>query len=506
MAEDSKQPFDPDATVRQPAAAIDPDVTPVHPLKIPAGPEGGPAGDAEATFTGPAFDPDQTASKFDPEATFNPAQRIAVEDPEATVRIPSPGRRQKRNPFAPHSRPDTLQANLGALGGLNALVAIANPVLGAVPQIRRALKHPDPAQLRAALRDQIEHFETTAVSADIPGRTVEWAVYALCALLDESAASTPWGTDWSEKGLLQEMRSEGGAGEGFFALLERLTGDPDGNADLIEFFYVCMALGFEGKYREAPDGRHELGRVKDRIYALISRRRPRPRDGLSERWRSPLDPLAAVQAPPPAPPQPAPPIERVRAMPLRAKLSVGAAVLGTILVSYLVAIRLPLDWKTDSVKQTPAAPGPASDATPAAPAVAPQADLAQDLADAAAISEKNGVVRIELRDGRQFASGAAAPEAGLRPVLERVAKALDRAPGTIVVTGHADSVPAHHGSNQALSLERARAVARLLAGALSEPKRVRAEGRGDTEPLVPNDSEANRARNRRVVIEVRKGP
>ena len=497
MAEDSKQAFDPDATVRQPAGAIDPDVTPTHPLKVQADAEHKPEQDAEVTLTG--------APAFDPEATFNPAQRVALEDPEATVRIPSPGRKQKRNPFAPHARADMLTANLSALGGLNPLIALANPVLGAVPQIRRALKHPDPRQLREALRHQIEGFETSATSADIPGRQVEWAVYALCALLDDSAASTPWGADWAEKGLLHELRGESGAGEGFFALLERLTNDPDGNAELIEFFYVCMALGFEGRFRDAEGGRHELMRTRDRIYSLISRRRPRPRDGLSEHWRSPLDPLAAQKPARATGPQPAAPVERVRAMPLRSKLYAGAAILGTLLVGYLVAIRLPSDW-SQPPRATQAPQTASEQPQPAAPALAPEADLVQDLGDAAAVSRNDSVVRIELRNDRQFPSGAIRPAAELVPVIERAAKALDRMPGTIVVTGHADAKPAHAGSNESLSLARARAVAALLAAHLSDPKRVRAEGKGDAEPLVPNDSDANRAKNRRVVIEVRQEP
>jgi type VI secretion system protein ImpK len=493
MAEESK-PFDPDATVRQPAAAIDPDVTPVGPLKMDAG------DDPEATVTG--------AAAFDPEATFNPAQRAMLEDPEATVRIPSPGRRQKRNPFAPHARADALQANLSALGGLNPLIAIANPVLGAVPQIRRALRHPNPQLLRKQLREQLESFQTSATSADIPGRTVEWAVYALCALLDESAASTPWGAEWSDQGLLRDLRDEAGAAEGFFALLERLTSDPEENVELIEFFYVCMALGFEGRHR-GPEGRHELTRVRDRIYSLISRRRPRPRDGLSEHWRSPLDPLA-VQAADRAVPSPAllAPVERVRAMPLRAKLSIGGALLGTLLVGWLVAMRFADDPKSE-LRHTPVAPQPAEPQQaqqPAAPAVAQGSDLPRELGDAALVSQKDGIVRIELRHDRQFATGAVRPDAGLRPLIERIARALDRAPGAIVVTGHADGTPARSGGNQALSLARARSVAALIAGGLADPKRVRAEGKGDAEPLVPNDSDANRAKNRRVVIEVRKAP
>ena len=41
---------------------------------------------------------------------------------------------------------------------------------------------------------------------------------------------------------------------------------------------------------------------------------------------------------------------------------------------------------------------------------------------------------------------------------------------------------------------------------ISEPARLRAEGVADSEPLAPNDSAANRARNRRVAILLRGAP
>ena len=251
MAEESKR-FDPDATVQQPMGALDPDATVSGPILKPEP-------DPEATDRHPAFDPD---------ATVNPAERPSL-DPEATVRIPSPGRVRK-NPFAPKSVPETIQANLSALGGLNALIAMANPILGAVPQIRRTLKHPDQAKLRANLRDQIESFETSAMSGEIPDSTVTPAVYALCALLDESAAATPWGGSWIEKGLLQEMRGVTDGGEGFFKLLDEISLDAEANADLLEFFYVCLALGFEGRYRQAEGGRQALDQVRNSLYATIS--------------------------------------------------------------------------------------------------------------------------------------------------------------------------------------------------------------------------------------------
>ena len=43
----------------------------------------------------------------------------------------------------------------------------------------------------------------------------------------------------------------------------------------------------------------------------------------------------------------------------------------------------------------------------------------------------------------------------------------------------------------------------LLLGTGLPAERVQAQGKGEAEPVAPNDSAANRARNRRVEIELR---
>ena len=90
MAEESKQAFDPDATVSQPGAGNaqpDPEATISQPIVL----------DPEATVGGPLAkpgpDPEATDRRpaFDPEATVNPAERVNL-DPEATVRVRRPRR------------------------------------------------------------------------------------------------------------------------------------------------------------------------------------------------------------------------------------------------------------------------------------------------------------------------------------------------------------------------------------------------------------------------------
>ena len=514
MAEESKQ-FDPEATVQQPLSALDPEATVSGPIVKPEP-------DPEATDKHPIFDP---------EATVTPAERANL-DPEATVRIPSPGRVRK-NPFAPKSVPETIHANLSALGGLNPLIAMANPILGAVPQIRRALKHPDPAMLRENLRDQIESFETSAMSAEIPDSTATAAVYALCALLDESAAATPWGGGWIEQGLLQELRGETSGGEGFFRLLDDISVDPESNADLLEFFYICLALGFEGRYRQAEGGHQALDEIRNSLYATISRRRPRPVDGLSARWRSATAQAAAAPALQVAAKVSAqlwaqadaqaggdditlPPVRRsskfsLSRLPRRAIWSALAGVVGALIVFYLLALRLLDEDASSALASKSRTKGTlelaAAVSTPPAPAPA-SAELAKALqGEPVSIADDAGRIAITLRNDRQFAPGSTLPAPALRPLLQKIAAALDRMPGSIVVTGHADASPTQrYASNLELSAARAQAVARMMAPKLGDPRRLTAEGKGESEPVAPGDTEANRAKNRRVAIILKPNP
>ncbi len=96
-----------------------------------------------------------------------------------------------------------------------------------------------------------------------------------------------------------------------------------------------------------------------------------------------------------------------------------------------------------------------------------------------------------------------APE--VQALLRKIAGALDKLPGAVVVVGHADASPPgkRYASNAELSAARARAAARAMAPALADPKRLTSEGRGDAEPVAANDSDASRAKNRRISILLR---
>jgi type VI secretion system protein ImpK len=128
---------------------------------------------------------------------------------------------------------------------------------------------------------------------------------------------------------------------------------------------------------------------------------------------------------------------------------------------------------------------------------------------AVAVADDGGVTTVTLKSANQFASGGVDIDPKLASAVLAIAAALDKAPGAIVVTGHADAKPSSNPkfpSNQDLSAARGESVARLIAGKLRDPKRVKAAGAGDSQQVAPSDTAENRAKNRRVVIVLQPAP
>jgi outer membrane protein OmpA-like peptidoglycan-associated protein len=112
--------------------------------------------------------------------------------------------------------------------------------------------------------------------------------------------------------------------------------------------------------------------------------------------------------------------------------------------------------------------------------------------------------------GALFDSGEAVLKPAARTALDRVAQAWRGKPDvSIRVTGYTDNqrlsreTAARFGDNQGLSEARALAVVRYLSDALGIPvDQLAVRGRGEADPVADNATEAGRAQNRRVVIEI----
>ena len=376
-------------------------------------------------------------------------------------------------------------------GSLNPLVNAAMPLLAAAPRVRHTARHPNPAALRDALADGIRKFESQARTQGLPNEQVVAGRYILCTLLDESAASTPWGGSgaWSGNSLLVQFHNETWGGEKVFQLMSKLSENVDANRHLLELLYVVLGLGFQGRYRVIDNGAAQLDSVRQRLAQMLGQGRA-PERALSPRWQG------------------------VAARGQRLVDGLPLWVIGTALLVLLAIVYVGLRWSLansadsifaslaalDAKKVQQAAPPPPPPPAPTprlAGLLAPEIKAGQlevlDLADRSLVVIKG--------DGF-FEPGSAQIASVYQPLLPRIGQSLATLKGRVVIAGHTDNQPirtARFPSNWHLSQERADVVRGEL-GKLVEPARLRAEGRADTQPLVDNTSPAGRARNRRVEI------
>lgn len=418
-------------------------------------------------------------------------------DSDKTVIMPSPGGRAAPpgqtstnwHTTGPGSPGVKEVDELAATAGLNPLIAAANPLLNIVPQLRTTPHHPDPSGLRDFIAQNIKVFETRAKAAGVASEKVIAARYALCTLLDEAAASTPWGSGiWAKHSLLIMFHNEAWGGEKFFQLLAKLAENPKANLDLLEFMYICLTLGFEGRYRVVENGKAHLDALRERLARLLEKERGEYERDLSGRWQ-------------------AAPIKRAKILALL-PVWVLAALCGLIMLAAYLSFSFMLNKASDPVFakiQSIRVRNPIPEPTPLP---APEPRLAEFLASEireglVSVKDEEGRSVVTLRGDGLFAPGSAAISQRFLPVLERVAVALNSVPGQVKVTGHTDDQPirsVRFPSNWHLSKERALSVMRILAEKGTLQSRLSAEGRADAEPIALNDTPADRARNRRVEI------
>jgi chemotaxis protein MotB len=120
--------------------------------------------------------------------------------------------------------------------------------------------------------------------------------------------------------------------------------------------------------------------------------------------------------------------------------------------------------------------------------------------------DENQVV-IRFSEEATFRSGDAAIKPEMLPIIDRVVGVLAECRGDVLVSGYTDDRPiasSRYRSNWDLSAARAVSVVHELVMNRQVPaERVVAAGRAETNPLAPNDSDENRAKNRRVEIAIR---
>lgn len=418
---------------------------------------------------------------------------------DRTVIRPVPGGRQadlQPPPSSFHPTPRMSNGPLPLLGQLNPLEHAASGLLALVTQLNNSRHHPDANTLRNKVIGEIKQFQTAAIASDIDQETVFAARYVLCTVLDEAVLNTPWGSNsgWSQQNLLTTFHKEVSGGERFFQLLKKFGQNTSKNINILELMYLCLALGFQGRYRIVSGGRDKLEQIREWLYQLIRKQRSNENRELSPHWRGVTDKRSPL----------------MRFVPTWVFATAGVALLALL----FAALLFHLNGLSDPVfKQVYAIKAPTLKFIPPAPAppiiVSPQTlTLTQLLSE----EIKQGVVKVD-EDDRQglgtlqgdtlFPSGSIIVNNDAIRLLHRIGSSMNQLTGQILITGHTDDDPIktiRYPSNWHLSLARAKSVEKILLEDVDDPSRMMTEGRGDTEPVASNETAQGKAKNRRVEI------
>ena len=118
-------------------------------------------------------------------------------------------------------------------------------------------------------------------------------------------------------------------------------------------------------------------------------------------------------------------------------------------------------------------------------------------------------IDIRIREKGAFPEGSAFLQPKFRPLVRQIAELVKDVPGVVRVSGHTDNQRLDselYRSNWDLSAQRAVSVAQEMEKVRGfDHQRLQVRGMADTAPLEPNDTEAQRSRNRRVEISILQG-
>lgn len=402
---------------------------------------------------------------------------------------------------APAQRPAS-KAQEVSITGMNQLTACASTLFSLISRIRNRAQHMDPDKLRQSVVAEVRAFENRALQASISAQNVKIARYALCATLDDVVLNTPWGgqSSWGLQSMVGTFHRETVGGDRFYDLLARLEKEPGGNIDMLEFLYMCMSLGFEGRLRIEQGGPEKHMQIRGALARIIRNQRGPVERDLSPHWEGLLKPFKVLSA------------WRV--------IWIAMGVTIALLASEFLGLSYVLTTQTERVigqlsildngpvaeMQRRAPPPPPR---PPAPTTAEEirkvVDFLQGEIDDGLVEvfQKGNTMVIRIKGSGMFGSGSDRLTKKFRDPVNRVARALNGKTGPIIIAGHSDNIPIRSSrfpSNMHLSLARAKSVMLGMATALDDPSRLSAEGRADKEPIADNGTKSGRAANRRIEV------
>ena len=134
----------------------------------------------------------------------------------------------------------------------------------------------DPENFRSRMKQALREIASAAARKGYSAEDVQEANFAVVAFLDESVlTSDPCASEWAQKSLGEDLFGQRSAGEVFFKRLETLRANRDSAslAEVLEVYYLCLLLGYEGKFAGGSKAELQLlmTNLRDRIERVFGR-------------------------------------------------------------------------------------------------------------------------------------------------------------------------------------------------------------------------------------------
>jgi len=160
-------------------------------------------------------------------------------------------------------------------GALNPLIDCTSPLVALILRIFTLSRYDNIDALHKKCRHEIESIELELQKLGHDRVTILALRYCLCSVIDEAVMCSPWGqnSNWAERSLLALYHDETWGGEKYFVILERLMMESSHYIQILEFLYLCLCLGYEGKYRPMHNGRMQLEALIKEVHDVIRKER-----------------------------------------------------------------------------------------------------------------------------------------------------------------------------------------------------------------------------------------
>jgi type VI secretion system protein ImpK len=131
----------------------------------------------------------------------------------------------------------------------NDLVTFAAPVFDLILRLQSGIVKPS-NELRPKIKSLLDDFEQRAERYRFNHKVVQVAKFALASFVDETVLTGDFHLkeEWEKYPLQLEYFGEQLAGNKFYDKLEAMIKQIEQTADAVEIYYVCMLLGFKGRY------------------------------------------------------------------------------------------------------------------------------------------------------------------------------------------------------------------------------------------------------------------